>query len=94
MSRTIEFIRTELSNIGYWRIETWTLMVAIVALMLPWFIAFYKRVLRSGKVEIYESLAESHSQEGGPCPRFSLSSDSTFETESNLGIFLPWGYRP
>lgn len=52
----MEWLKTEVfSYMKYWRIETWTLIVAVVALVQVWLIAFYKRVLRSGKVEIYET---------------------------------------
>lgn len=48
-------IPLQLEYIRYWRIETWTAIVAFVALAQPWAVALYKRVLRSGRLEIYET---------------------------------------
>jgi len=49
----------QLTYIRYWRIETWTAIVAVVALIQPWLVALYKRLFHSGRLEIYETgLAE------------------------------------
>lgn len=45
----------QLTYVRYWRIETWTAIVAVVALIQPWLGAFYKRLFRSGRLEIYET---------------------------------------
>jgi hypothetical protein len=51
----IQHIELQLSYISYWRIETWTLIVAVVALMQPWLISVYKRIVKAGKIDIYET---------------------------------------
>jgi len=45
----------QLQYIEYWKIETWTAIVAVIALVQPWVVALYRRVLRSGRLEIYET---------------------------------------
>ena len=45
----------QLTYIRYWRIETWTAIVAVIALIQPWIVAMYKRLFRSGRLEIYET---------------------------------------
>jgi hypothetical protein len=45
----------QLKYIRYWRIETWTAIVVLIALVQPWVVALYRRVLRSGRLEIYET---------------------------------------
>ena len=48
-------IELQVQYISYWRIETWTLIVAVVALTQPWLISLYKRVIKAGKIDIYET---------------------------------------
>src|SRR5215217_1191950 len=48
-------IELQLRYISYWRIETWTLIVAVVALTQPWLISLYKRIVKAGKIDIYET---------------------------------------
>ncbi|HKG48339.1 MAG TPA: hypothetical protein VKB02_16500 [Pyrinomonadaceae bacterium] len=45
----------QLRYISYWRIETWTFIVAAIALLQPWCIAVYKRLVKAGKIDIYET---------------------------------------
>jgi len=51
MNSEIEFLFEFVGNMKYWRIETWSLIVAAVALMQPWIVSW----LKVGKVEIYET---------------------------------------
>jgi hypothetical protein len=44
-----------MSKFWNWTREDWTLAVAILALVLPWIVGLYKRLFRSGTVDIYET---------------------------------------
>ncbi|HEX8070586.1 MAG TPA: hypothetical protein VF546_11585 [Pyrinomonadaceae bacterium] len=39
----------------HWTLDTWTLVVAVVALIQPWAAALWRRLFRTGVVDIYET---------------------------------------